>query len=73
VAKEFFALPHELIRIVRLIRTFLQNPAGIWTAKKLNKKASLYEGHGFSRVPMSLRLNSGDEKRAVRLTRSLCG
>jgi hypothetical protein len=32
------------------------------TTKKLDEKASLYEGHGFSRVSMSLRLTQGDEK-----------
>ena len=35
--------------------------AGSGATAKLKEKASLYEGHGFSRVPMSLRLTQGDE------------
>ena len=34
--------------------------------KKINEKASLYEGHGFSRVPMSLRLTQGHENHGER-------
>ena len=47
---------HMCLTAFKLRRHILYKLLPRGNGQKLNEKASLYEGHGFSRVPMSLRL-----------------